>query len=236
MTRIVPTVLGFLLLATFIATAGFGADLTIVSTVTFNGKSNTATQYVSEEKIRYADGQSDVIVDHTTGQMIFIDHKKKKYSETSIDEMRAKMAEFDEMLEGNAIMERMMGPGGAAEVEKVGGSRDIAGYPCTLYKVTLGPKFVFDLWVTGQLELPTTYYDAAKSRYAAMGPIGARFDKLYDEMKKINGVPLATTTHVGVMGMKFDSEQTATTVTVGSLPADAFALPPYKKAKKSPFE
>ncbi len=236
MTRTTFTVLGALLIAHLAASTSFGADLTIASTVTFNGKTSSATQYISDEKIRYADGQSDVIMDHANGRTIFIDHKKKKYYETTVEEMRAKMAELDEMMEGNPIMERMMGPGGAAKVEKVGGSREIAGYPCTQYKVTLGPKFVFDLWVTDQLELPTTYYDAAKTRYAAMGPIGARFDKLYDEMKKINGVPLATTTHVGVMGMKFDSEQTATTVTVGSLPADAFAIPPYKKAKKSPFE
>ncbi len=50
---------------------------------------------------------------------------------------------------------------------------------------------------------------------ASAGPMGARFDKLFEEMKKLEGVPLGTTMQLGVLGMNLNTEQTATSVTVG---------------------
>lgn len=211
-------------------------DLTIVTRVTPpKGKPSTTTQYITADKIRTGDGNGDTIVDVTSGQLTFIDHKKKTYYQTSLQEMRAHFAQFEEMLQSNPILEKMLGGAKEVSVEKTSETREIAGYACTKYVLSMGEKFVFEIWATSALKPPIQYYDARKMAYATVGPLAGRFEKMFDEMKKIDGFSLATVVDTKIMGMNLHSESEATEVKKGPVPASAFEPPAGYKQKKSPF-
>ncbi len=225
------------LLAALAALPAAAEDLTIVSTVT-GGKGGpmTATQYLSKDKLRTSDGRLDTIFDVASGRMIHIDHKKKTYWETSLEEMRAQFAEIEKMLEENPMMATMLGGATNVEVEKGTGSREVAGYECQQYLMTMGRKFRFEIWAAPGLEAPTQYYDAKKMVYATMGPMASRFDKLYEEMKEIDGFPLYTKADTSLMGLKINSVSEATEVRKGTIPAGTFDPPAGYKKKKSPYK
>ena len=212
-------------------------DLTIVSQVTAaKGQPTTATQYVTADKMRLSDGQMDTIVDLEAGKMVQIDHKKKKYYEVTFDEMRRHFVKMEEMLEANPMMEKMMGKVSEVEVEKTSETREIIGYSCTKYVISMGGSFRQILWVTPDLEMPMEYYDATKAMYAMMGPTGTRFVKMIDSMKEIDGFSLATEMDMKVMGTGASSKSVVTELTKGPIPDGAFAIPAGYKKKKSPFE
>ncbi len=212
-------------------------DLTIVSSVTTGkGAPVTATQYISTDKMRTSDGQTDTIFDVASGRMISVDHKKKTYWEASLAEVREQFAEVEKMLDENPMMAKMLGTATEVDVQKGSGTREVAGYTCEQYLMSIGQKFQFELWATSSLKAPAQYYDAQKMVYATMGPMASRFDKLYEEMKKIDGVALYTKIDTGVMGMKIKSVSEATEVRKGPIPADAFEPPAGYKKKKSPYE
>ena len=80
-------------------------DLTIVSSVTTGkGAPVTATQYITADKLRTSDGRYDTITDIASGRMVHIDHKKKSYWETTLEEMRQQFAEIEKLLEDNPNM------------------------------------------------------------------------------------------------------------------------------------
>ncbi len=230
-------ILPFVLLAGLAVLPAAAEDLTVVSTVTSNkGAPITATQYVSTDKVRTSDGRLDTIVDVASGRMIHVDHKKKTYWETSLAEMREQFAEVEKMLDENPMMATMLGTATDVEVQKGSGTREVAGYTCQQYLMSIGQKFKFEIWATSGLEAPAEYYDAKKMVYATIGPMASRFDKLYEEMKKIDGFPLYTKVDTGVMGMKIKSVSEATEVRKGPIPAGTFDPPAGYKKKKSPYE
>ncbi len=213
-------------------------DLTIVSSVTTGkGAPTTATQYVAADKMRTSDGRMDTIFDVTSGRMVHVDHKKKTYWETTLQELRAQFEELEKALgEGNPVMAMIGGGATEVEVSKGSGSRTIAGYTCDQYLLTIGKKLRFEIWAARGLEVPPAYYDASKLAYAAMGPMGARFDKLYEEMKKIAGLPLASKLDSKFMGFKIRTSSEATEVRKGPIPAGTFDPPAGYKKTKSPYK
>ena len=212
-------------------------DLTIVSRVTpSKGSPTTSTQYITATKIRTSDGQFDTIVDVASGKMIHVEHKKKRYYESSFEEMRAHFAELEAMMQSNPAMEMMFGDVTQVQVEKTSESRSVAGYDCQKYVLSLGKNFTFEIWATTQLEFPIEYYDARKMLYASMGPMASRFEKMFEEIKKVGGFTLASTVDSKILGMKVRVETEATEVRKGPIPADAFEPPAGYKKKKSPYQ
>ncbi len=229
-----------LCLVLLVSLAGLPAaaeDLTIVSSVTTGkGAPMTATQYLATDKMRTSDGHTDTILDVASGRMVQIDHKKKTYWESTLEEMRQQFVELEQMLDENPMMAGMLGGMTTVEVTKGSGAREVAGYTCDQYHLTLGKKFQFEIWAARGLKAPTQYYDAKKMVYATMGPMASRFDKMYEEMKKINGFPLYTKVDTRMIGMKIQSVSEATEVRQGPIPADVFEPPAGYKKKKSPYE
>jgi predicted nucleic-acid-binding Zn-ribbon protein len=216
-------------------------DLTVVSKVTLNqGTPTTSTQYITGQKIRSSDGEHDTIVDVAAGRFTVINHKKKEYYEFTRDEMAASMAKLDQQMSGpmGAMFEKMMG-GKAGEVTVTKGtSRKVAGYDCTNYTFTLGENMKYDVCSTQAVQLPDQlyYYDALKGPYSMMGPMGKRFEKLFDEMKKIKGFPIAMNSQVNMMTVKMNIASEATEVKKGPIPASAFAVPAGYTKKDAPFK
>lgn len=211
-------------------------DLTIVSKVTTGDRSGTSTQYMTSTKSRTTDGQADTIMDYPTGKMTVIDHKKKTYWEATIEEMTAYMDRLQKDMQGNPMLEKMFGGPDEVSVEKGKGSRKVAGYDCDEYTMRMGDTFVFDLCAARGLQPPPQYYEGRKLSSASMGPMGRRFGKMFEEMKKIKGYPLALDmdTNMGMAKMKTSSE--AIEVKKGAIPASTFEIPAGYEKKSSPFK
>jgi len=213
-----------------------GDDLTIVSKVNVGKDApKTATQYVSRDRIRHSDGDNDTIIEYASGRIVMINHKKKEYFETSMAEMGRHLQEVEAQMQGNPVVEKMMGKVSEVEVQKVSGVRSIAGYDTQQYVLSMGDSLKFDVWVAPALEAPTQYYDARKAAYAGMGPMGQRFEKMFDEMRKLKGMPLAMGVNAKTMMLKQETFTEAVEVRKGSVPPSAFEIPVGYKKKESPF-
>jgi hypothetical protein len=210
-------------------------EYTIVSKVTANrGGGGTQTLYVGDEKLRSNDGENDTIVDYQAGTITFVEHKKKRYWQTTPAEMTAQFAELSKMLEDNPMLSKMFGSAAEATTEKLG-SRTIAGHQCDDYRVTVGQAYSFDVCAAKDLQ-PEVDVHAARRVFAAnMGPMAGKMSKLFDELAKIKGLALASTMNINLMGANISVTTEATEVKVGELGNDVFAVPAGYKAAKSPF-
>jgi Domain of unknown function (DUF4412) len=226
-------------LSAAVAAPAFAAeDLTIVSTVTVGkGAPATSTQYLSAGRIRTSNPETDTIFDAGTGRVVIVNHKKKEYYEFTQDEMAASMKQFEaQMQQAGPMMEKMMGGAvGEVAVKKLGTTRKVAGHDCDEYSVSMGENLRYDVCAAPGIVLPTQYYDALKSPFAAMGPMARRFEKVFDEMKKIKGFPIAMNSSVKVMMVKSELKTEATEIKQGPIPASVFEVPAGYKKKDSPF-
>jgi hypothetical protein len=213
-------------------------DITVVSKTMMNqGAPTTSTQYIAADRMRTSDGEHDTIVEVPSGRFTVIDHKKREYYEFTRDEMLASMQKFEQQMSGpmGAMMEKMMGGKVGEVVVQKGAPRTIAGYDCTSYTFSLGDNMKYTMCATQALQLPVQYYDALKGPYSMMGPMGRRFDKIFEEMKKVKGFPVAMSSTVNLMGFRVQLESEATEVRKGAIPASAFQLPAGYKRKETPF-
>jgi hypothetical protein len=230
-------------LALFMAVAGpawlMGEDLTIVSKVSV-GKAapSTSTQYLSAGRIRTSSPETDTIFDASTGRVVVVNHKKNEYYEFTREEMAASLKQFESQMQAaGPMMEKMMGgPLGEVAVKKLGASRKVAGYDCDEYTIAMGDNLRYDICAAASLQPPTQYYDALKSPFAAMGPMASRFEKVFDEMKKIKGFPVAMNSSVKVMMVRSELKSEATDIQKGPIPASTFDIPAGYKKKDSPFK
>ena len=211
-------------------------DLTVVSKVTMGEKTGTSTQYMTSTKSRSTDGQADSIIDFPTGKLTFIDHQKKTYWETTLEEMAAYMDGLERDMKGNPMLARMFGGSDEVSVERGKVSRKVAGYDCDEYTMKMGESFVFDVCAAKGLQPPPQYYEGRKLSFAAMGPMGKRYAKMFEEMKKVKGYPVALDMDVDMGMTKISTTTEATEVRKGPIPASTFDIPAGYAKKPSPFK
>ena len=213
-------------------------EMTVVSRTTVGtGAPTTSTQYIGTDKIRTSDGENDVIVEVGTGRLTVINHKKKEYYEITREQLQAGMQKLEQQMSGpaGAMLEKMMG-GKVGEVAvNKGAARKVAGYDCTTYTFAMGENMRYETCMTQGLQLPTVYYDALRSPYAMMGPMGKRFEKVFDAMQQVKGFPIAMSSSVSMMGKNMQVASETTEVRRGAIPATVFALPVGYKKKDAPF-
>ena len=211
-------------------------DLTVVSKTTMGNNAGTSTQYVSSTKTRTTDGQNDAIIEFKTGRLVFVDHKKKEYSETTMEEMAAYFDSLQRDLKGNPMFDAMFGAPDDVKVEKLKTSRKIAGYDCDDYELSMGEAFVFGFCAAKALKSPPQYYEGRKYSFASMGPMGKRYMKMFEEMKRIEGFPLTLEMDVDMGVVKQTMLSEATEVKKGPIPESVFEIPAGYKKTKSPFK
>jgi len=213
----------------------FTGDLTVHQTQTASGgrggeQTSTVTTYLSGNvmKTSSSDG-NDSILRLDEGKLILIDNKRKTYSETTFQQLQEMM---DKAMGGQkelpAEVAKMMGASTSPmTVTKVGPGENIAGFPTEKYLVK-GP-IEMELWAAPGLKLPAQYYDAIKLRM----PRNPLFDfgKLYDEMKRIDGMPVKQVmTMKMMMGMEMKTTTVVTGVDKGAIPKTTFDVPAgYKR-------
>jgi len=209
----------------------FSQDLTMHSTTTnpgFGGRgggSVTGTDYFSKNaaRMKSSDG-NDTIIRFDTQKFIMIDNKKKTYSEMTFNQLqeaagKAAAALGDVSSEEMAIMKKMMGQIATSfTVTKVGPGETIAGYATEKYLLK-GPMDI-EIYSAATLKIPAAYYDVMKIRM----PANPLFDlgKMYDEMKKINGIPLKTVSTTKMMGTEMKTTKLVTSIEKGAIPASVF--------------
>jgi hypothetical protein len=226
------------------AVSASAEDLTIVSTASGPGGAATTTQYMTSDKIKSSDGQNDSIIDLASGTMTVINHKKKEYYEmtaaeinAAFEQMSAQMKQMEEQMKNApAFLKKQMGGDTQVTVEKGSSPKKIAGYDCDHYVATMGASGKAEYWVTKSIKPPTQYYDAFKIQMSALGPAGQTMGKVFEEMKKIDGFPLASSTSIKMMGMNLNTSNEATEVTKGKVPASAFEIPSGYKKGQSPLK
>jgi hypothetical protein len=211
-------------------------DLTIVSTVnTPRGTTRTQTQYLSGSRLRMSGEERDTIVDLGSGKITLLDNRRKQYSETTLGELRAFLDQMDAAMAGRPLFDRAIGATASVAVEKGTSGRKVAGYDTDQHTLTMGESMRMEVWTTTALDPPAHYFDARKVLYATMGPMGRRFDRLYDEMKKIRGFPLATALDYRMRVTRRQVSTEATEVRKGPIPESTFVAPADYMKIESPF-
>jgi hypothetical protein len=232
------------------ALAASADDMTITSKVTRDGGApQMATSYISSDRVRIAqpDG-NEAILDLKSGEMTVLDGKKKTYyviTQKDIDDMAAMLKERMNSPEVKAAQEKMknlppemqkkmqdMMGGMALTVDKTGTSRTIAGMHCDNWTVSFGQMSKTEECLTNELKLPPQtydrfrkYMDSMQSVMASMGPMAKNFDAMREQMQKLKGYPIATTTSTNIMGRRSSMTNEVTAVNYGAIPASAWAIP-----------
>jgi hypothetical protein len=212
-------------------------DLTIASTVTTpRGTRREQTQYVSASRIRLSDGERDTIVDLGSGQVLLLDTRRKEYSESSLAEVRGFLDQMDAAMAGRTVFDRSVGSTASVTVARNDdGGRTIAGHKTDKYTLTMGDTMRYEVWVAPDLAAPLQYFDARKAVYATMGPMARRYDRIFDELKKIKGFPLATASDSRMRVGRRQVTIEATEVRTGPIADAVFVIPPEYKKVESPF-
>lgn len=241
-----------LVLAALFALPAAAEDLTIVFKETGKGDAGTSTQYFTPERMRMSAGDADTIVEYASGRTVTVDHKKKEYYELSAAEMQAIQARMQaEMEKANAQMaeamknmppamkdkmQGMMGGVAAAVTVTKGGTRKVAGYDTQQYTVAMGESMKLEMWTTTALQLPIPAAELRKwmsfGGSMANNPMLKSMSKMFDEMKKVQGLTLAETTSFSMLGKTITTSREAVEVKKGAIPASTFDVAAVAKGYK----
>jgi hypothetical protein len=219
----------------------FSEDLTMHSTTTSSGMmgrgggTTTETDYYSKNAVKMAtsDG-TDTIIRFDSKTLVTIDNKKKTYTEMTFEQMQQMLNKLGAQLGQNAeqmeAAKKMMGLSDTSvSVSKAGAGETIAGYSTEKYLVTMGPITV-EIMAAPSLKVPGAYYDALKIQ-APANPI-IDMNQLFDEMKKIDGIPLKTLTSIKVMNMEMKTSKVVDSIEKGAVAASVFEIPAgYKRVE-----
>jgi len=212
-------------------------EITVVSTLESSAvKAATSTTYMGKNKLRTVEGDTETIVDYETGEIAFLDTKKKNYWVTTPAELEEQFAELSQLLQDMPMVDRIFGKASEVEVTELGTSQQVAGYSCDDYRVAMGDAYVFEICAASELEVPMDVNAARRLMFANMGPMAGRIGKLFDELSKIEGLPLVSSFTMTMMGRTISTETRATEVQVGPISDSTFEIPANFKKKKSPFE
>lgn len=227
-------------------------DVVVVFKATDQGAEGTSTQYFSTEWMRSSDGERDTLVEYASGKIVSVDHKKKEWSQASLAEIQeamkkanAQMAEVQAQMEAMPAamreqMAKMMGGMGGEVTVTKGETREVAGYPTQEYTVAMGETLKMRLWNTTAITLPVPAAELRKlaaftgpMALMANNPMFKGFAQLGEKMQEIEGLTLADSTSMKIMGRGSESTREATEVRVGPIPAADFDVeaiaPGYKK-------
>jgi hypothetical protein len=206
-------------------------DLTIVNSTDANGRQMQTKQYISALGTRATSGDGTEIIVRVDQKKMYVLHPAQKtYSEMTFDEMQKMASSAASAMENMppeaaAQMKKMMGAMGptTVTVTHVGPGETIAGYATEKYHVVLGALMEGDIWATPALTFPPVFYDAMKA--AAPSTPMLDMKKVYEEYKKIKGIPLKSVSKTKMMGREMTSTTLVTSVNKSAIPPATFAVP-----------
>lgn len=191
--------------------------------VTYKSEDGITKTYVSQAAVRESSPEEDTIYLIERGKIIVVNHEKKTYHETTLEEWRQSLGALtaDPKLVEAA---RRRGLQATPSVSKVGPGETIAGYATEKYlvKTALGQT---EIWAAPALQVPKAFWDLLSPGGSAQP--GVSMAQFFEEMRKIGGVPLKS---VSKLTMGVTLEDVATSVQKGPIAASAFELPAGYKA------
>jgi hypothetical protein len=205
-----------------------GGDLTLTSHITGKGafaKEGTQIQYVSATRMRIDQegARIDTMVDYGNGVIYTIDHGKRTITRMTFKDMQEALQAIEDKASGmpEMLTRMMFGDTSNVKVEQLG-TDTILGHPCHKVRITVG-KMKEELSLDPSLQFPIKDYAKTMTMMNRMpGSMGTLFQRLYQEIGKLKGVPLRT--HVsGLMGMDMTTEATA--ISTAPIPDRVWALP-----------
>jgi acyl-CoA-binding protein len=232
-----------LTLATLFLDAGAAAasdDLTVVTKHTLNGKpgSNT-TSYMASDHVRMAEEGSETILDLKAGVTTTLDNKKRTYYTTTkqdLEQFKVKLQEKMNDPETKKAMEMMgkmsQGMAGTMDVKKTGVTRNVAGFRCEEWAITMGELSTIKECLTSDLQYPVHAFDAykeygesMKNMMSGFGPVAKSGAELAEKMKAMKGFPVSTSMAITIMGQKTSVESEVVEVRKGPIPTSVWEIP-----------
>ena len=225
------------------APAARAEDLTIVFRTMGQGGEQTATHYFTSTRVRLDQGEEATIVDFSTGTVVSVSLKKKQYAETTFAEIERAMtsmsAEMEKAMAGipESLRSKMMGDAAKEVTVTKGESRTVAGVPCQNYIVSLGGKSRMEACATTAIQPP---FDPGNFRNLALvtfpiGPGNSGLNKMVAKMRAIQGLSLASSASLSILGRKIETSSEATEIRKGPIDASTFEIPRNLTKVDSPF-
>ena len=118
--------------------------------------------------------------------------------------------------------------------------KKIGKWNCTKYiqklQTPMGPN-ITEIWATEELKMDQELYAKfSASMMSAMPGAQSMINDMTNEMKKIKGVPVLTTTTMEMMGQKIESTTELIEFKEGTVPANTFNVPSgYKQTEARQF-
>ena len=209
------------------------------------GEKTERTMWISSDKIRSDDKDQSFIMHFDKNVFYIINHKEKSYMEMPMnmgDLMKGKM-EKEGIKEEDMEKYMKMAPGMSKlkiSVTATGEKKKIGNWNCKKYiqkiETMMGPT-TSEIWATEDLKMDYELYTKFSSAFLGQQPGAQQMSsEIAEEMKKIKGVPVLTTTTVEMMGTSMKSSQELVEFKEGTAPTGIFDLPKsYKKKKMESF-
>ncbi|MBP8645364.1 MAG: DUF4412 domain-containing protein [Syntrophobacteraceae bacterium] len=182
------------------------------------------TIWMSEDKLRSDDDEHSVLVRLDKRTIYLIDHARKAYEIVPMDTGKMAAEAIDD--------EEDMAPGGRkiqVTVTETGEKKKINDWNCRKYiqkVVTVMGPMTSEVWATEDIKIDDSLYARFSAAMLAMQPgLSENLGALTEEMKKIRGVPVLTTTTTRVMNSTMKSSQKLLEFKEGKAPAGTFDLP-----------
>lgn len=203
-------------------------------------KNQVVEYWFSKNRVRMNTGEmQSTIVDLDGKVMYALNHTDKTYSEMPLaigDMIEKAVGEEgdEEATEAYRKMAESMMAGIEAKVTDSGETRKIKDWNCRKYVVEMTlpmGKSRAEIWATKDIKVdPKTYWTVANAMMASQ----PGFEKIMEEMKKIDGVVVESVTEAEVMGIKVKSTEDLLEIEEKAAPGGVFDIPKeYKKTENA---
>lgn len=203
------------------------------------------TSYYSGKMARSDQGDSSsVIIDGEKKVMFMLNHVAKEVIRMELGKLMdglgktldsaAAEADDEEGAEQVAEIAKAMQQGMTATVTPSDEKKEIAGYNCSRYDAVVSMSMMTtnqEIWATEDIEIDFDMYELANLGMQLQMP---GVEKMIEEMRKIKGVAVLTTTTASMMGMNLKSTQELLEVRNEDVPASMFVIPEDYKSVESP--
>ena len=181
------------------------ADVTLVTHYTFaNGDTVTRPSYYTSQRVRTTlPNGAEVIYNHKTDELVYVDHEKKRYwqgrrtlADTLLRPLRAQRAKEagDSLASESTDQWRNLYRAltDSVRLVKTDQRRTIAGYPTVEWVVTAGSVLRQERWIARALDVPDFSPELQNVVISSvMDPLGRGLMRLMLQARELDGLPLA---------------------------------------------
>lgn len=169
-------------------------------------KFDTTTIWMSKDK-SYAELNkfNGVLYDLQTGDFTVLNHSKKEFSKFSMGLLTSDENNDNPDIKQMQQMAKMMTKNMTVSVTPTDSSKKVGNWNTKLYVVDVNMQMMpmkQKLWVTDELNIDYAMYRSISNAMMSLMP---GFEKIFEEMKKINGVAVEMDQTVTVMGVEIGS-------------------------------